>query len=73
MRGLLYEVYSYAIGLPGEAFDELINKLQLVPEGDWTGTYIWSPALVLPIKDLDAAQPVIDTALPDVMRYSSSN
>jgi hypothetical protein len=33
-----YEVYSYAIGLPGEAFDELINKLQLVPEGDWTGT-----------------------------------
>ncbi|MBD1883991.1 HNH endonuclease [Microcoleus vaginatus] len=55
-----YEVYSYAIGLPGEAFDELINKLQLVPEGDWTGTYIWSPSLVLPIKDLDAAQPVID-------------
>lgn len=59
-----YEVYSYAIA-PGEAeeeleFDELINKLQLVPERDWKGTYIRSPSLVLPIKDLDAAQPVID-------------
>jgi len=59
-----YEVYSYAIA-PGEAeeeleFDELINKLQLVPERDWKGTYILSPSLVLPIKDLDAAQPVID-------------
>lgn len=59
-----YEVYSEAIALPGEAeeldFYELINKLQLVPEGDWKGTYIQSPSLVLPIKDLDAAQPVID-------------
>lgn len=59
-----YEVYSDAIALPGEAeeleFDELINKLQLVPERDWKGTYILSPSLVLPIKDLDAAQPVID-------------
>ncbi len=59
-----YEVYSEAIA-PGEAeeeleFDELINKLQLVPERDWKGTYILSPSLVLPIKDLDAAQPVID-------------
>ena len=40
--------------------DEFINKLQLVPERDWKGTYILSPSLVLPIKDLDAAQPVID-------------
>lgn len=59
-----YEVYSQAIALPGEAeeleFDELINKLELVPERDWKGTYILSPSLVLPIKDLDAAQPVID-------------
>ena len=59
-----YEVYSEAIA-PGEAeeeleFDELINKLQLVPERDWKGTYILSPSLVLPIKDLDTAQPVID-------------
>jgi len=58
-----YEVYSEAIA-PGEAkeleFYELINKLQLVPERDWKSTYILSPSIVLPIKDLDAAQPVID-------------
>lgn len=32
----------------------------MVPERDWKSTYILSPSLVLPIKDLDAAQPVID-------------
>ena len=41
-------------------YDEFINKMQLVPERDWKGTYIYSPSLVLPIKDLDAAQPVIN-------------
>ncbi|MEG4424832.1 MULTISPECIES: HNH endonuclease [unclassified Microcoleus] len=41
-------------------YDEFINKLQLIHEGGRNGTYIQSPSLVLPIKDLDAAQPVID-------------
>ena len=41
-------------------YDEFINRLQLVHERDWKGTYIQSPSLVLPIKDLDAAQPVIN-------------
>ncbi|WP_445175318.1 HNH endonuclease [Microcoleus sp.] len=58
-----YEVYSETIA-PKEdenlEYDEFINKLQLVPERDGKGTYIQSPSLVLPIKDLDAAQPVID-------------
>jgi len=44
----------------GLEYDEYINKMQLVPEQEWKGTYILSPSLVLPIKDLDAAQPVID-------------
>ncbi|MEG4225049.1 HNH endonuclease [Microcoleus sp. N9_B2] len=58
-----YELYSEAIA-PGEPekleYDELINKMQLVPEREWQATSITSPHLVLPIKDLDAAQPVID-------------
>ena len=41
-------------------YDEFINKLQLIHEGGWNGTYIQSPSLVIPIKDLDAAQPVIN-------------
>ncbi|MEG4987682.1 HNH endonuclease [Microcoleus sp. BR0-C5] len=41
-------------------YDEFINKMQLVSERDWKSTYIWTPSLILPIKDLDAAQPVID-------------
>ena len=45
----------------GLEYDEYINKMQLVPEREWKGaTYILSPSLVPPIKDLDAAQPVID-------------
>ncbi|MEG4840385.1 HNH endonuclease [Microcoleus sp. B9-D4] len=40
--------------------EEFINKLQFAPERDWKTTFIRSPSLVLPIKDLDAAQPVID-------------
>ena len=42
-------------------YDEFINKMQLVPEREWQATYITSPHLVLPIKDLDAAQPLIDS------------
>jgi len=41
-------------------YDELINKMQLVSERDRKSTYIWSPYILLPIKDLDAAQPVIN-------------
>lgn len=41
-------------------YEEFINNLQLIHEGRWNGTYIQSPSLVIPIKDLDAAQPVIN-------------
>ncbi|MEG4286924.1 HNH endonuclease [Microcoleus sp. A006_D1] len=58
-----YYIYSDTITqeeAEGLEYDEFINKLQLVSERDWKSTYIWSPSLVLPIKDLDAAQPVIN-------------
>src|SRR4028118_1266894 len=58
-----YYIYSETIAPEEDGkleYDEFINKLQLVPERDWKSTYIRSPSLVLPIKDLDAAQPVID-------------
>ncbi|MEG3897838.1 MULTISPECIES: HNH endonuclease [unclassified Microcoleus] len=58
-----YYIYSDTI-TPEEdkklEYDEFINILQLAPERDWKTTFIRSPSLVLPIKDLDAAQPVID-------------
>ena len=59
-----YEVYSETIEPKEDEnldYDEFINKLRLVPERDWKRTYIQSPSLVLPIKDLDAAQPLIDS------------
>ena len=58
-----YYIYSDTIAPEEDGkleYDEFINKLQLAPERDWKTTFIRSPSLVLPIKDLDAAQPVID-------------
>lgn len=58
-----YYIYSDTIAQEEDGkleCHEFINKLQLAPERDWKTTFIRSPSLVLPIKDLDAAQPVID-------------
>ncbi len=59
-----YYIYSDTIAPEEDGkleYDEFINKLQLAPERDWKTTFIRSPSLVLPIKDLDAAQPLIDS------------
>lgn len=59
-----YYIYSNTIAPEEDGkleYDEFIKKLQLVPEREWQTTYIRSPSLVLPIKDLDAAQPLIDS------------
>ena len=59
-----YDIYSNTIAPEEDGkleYDEFIKKLQLVPEREWQATYITSPHLVLPIKDLDAAQPLIDS------------
>lgn len=59
------ELYSETIESSDEAeeleFTEFISRLQLAPERDWYGTYITGLSVALPIKNLDAARPVLDS------------